>query len=122
AGTDRNLLPNLEGGRERLGEDSRLVGDAGGHLVQVRERQREALREGAVTAADAEHVAPLAVRPAAGEARRAPAAGHVDLAHYPPSHPFLGAHGGLDASHELVAGDARERVVAAHELEIGVAD
>src|SRR5207245_2097967 len=73
-------------------------------------------------AADAEHRASLAVRPAAGEAPRARAARRVDLAHHPPSHPRLGPCGRFDASHELVTRDARERVVAPHELEIRVAD
>ena len=122
AGADPDLLPHLEGGGQGLGEDGDVVRDAIRHLVQVRHRQREALGEGAVAAADAEHGAPLAVGPAAGPARRAHAARRVDLTHHPAARPRLRARRRLDAAHELVARDPRERVVPPRELQVGVAD
>ena len=50
------------------------------------------------------------------------AAGGVDLADHAPPHPLPGALRLLHHAHELVAGDAAERVVAAPQLEVGVAD
>jgi len=73
-----------------------------------------------VPARDAEHGAALAVGTAAARARRAAAAHGVDLAHHAPADERLGAP--LDDADELVAQDPGARVVAAGDLEVGVAD
>lgn len=90
--------------------------------MEIPDRQDDVLGERAVAALNTENLPALAVGPSAGEAGMARAAGDVDLAHDPLPHQ-LGARCRLDhLSHELVAEDARERVVAAGELEVGVAD
>ena len=98
-------------------------GSAVGHRVQVRDRQRQVLGEGAVAADDAEHGALLAVRAPSRPAGRARAAGRVDLADDAPADP-LGRAGAAArrAPTNSWPGTPRERVVAAHELEVGVAD
>ena len=118
---DPDLLLHLQGGRGRLREDRHLVGHGRRHLVQVRDRQDQVLRERAVAFDDPEHGAALAMRRPAGPAGRALAAGGVDLAHHPLADPALGARGRLDGPDELVARDPRVRVIAPHQLEVGVA-
>jgi hypothetical protein len=81
AGADPHLLPHFEGGRGRLGEDGRLVGQRIGHRVQVGRGKGEVLGEGTVPLRDAQDGPVLAVRRAAGPAGRAGAARGVDLAH-----------------------------------------
>ena len=107
-----HLLLHLERGGQRLREDGDLVGHAVGHRVQVRDRQRQELGEGAVAAADAEDGPRRAVRAPARPAGRARAAARVDLADHPAADPFRRGGRPIDLAHELVAGDARERVVA----------
>ena len=117
---DRHLLLDLEGGGERLGEDGRVRRDGVRYQMQVLDREREILGEGAVPAHDAEHGAALAVRAPAGRTRGAGTTHRVDLPddaaaderRRPP----------LDDADELVARNAGEGVVAARQLDVRVAD
>jgi hypothetical protein len=118
---DPDLLLQLEGGGGGFGEDRHLVGNPVGHGVQVEDGQHQMRREGPVARDDAEDAPPLAVSGAAREAGRTGAAGGVDLADHPASDPLLRTVGRLHDTHELVPGDARVRVVAPDQLEVGVA-
>ena len=121
AGRDLHLLLQLEGRGGGLGEDGHVVGHRVRHGVQVLDRQPEVRREGPVPGHDAQHGPLLAVRAPAGPAGRARAAGGVDLAGDTAADPLGRAARRLDRAHELVAGHARVGVVAAHELQVGVA-
>ncbi len=120
-GAHVDLLEDLERRSQRLGEHGRLVGDGVRHRVEVGERQRHVLGVGAVASGDAEHRPRFAVGRPRVEARLAGAADGVDLAD--DAAPDPGRVRRLDdLADELVADDARERVVAADELDVGPAD
>jgi hypothetical protein len=121
-GGDSDLLLHFERRGRGLHENRRLVRQRVGHGVQVPDRQTQVRREGAVASDDAEHRALLAVRRPTGAARHARAARGVDLTGHAPPHP-CGRRGSRDdRADELVPRHAREGIVAAHELEVGVAD
>jgi len=108
-----DLLRDLERGGEWLAEHGGLVGHGVGHAVEVGDGDRDQVGEGAVAADDADHRARRAVAAQAGAARRAGAAGRVDLGHDPRADPLRAPSAETTVPHELVAGDAREGGVAA---------
>lgn len=114
------MLQDLEGRGERLEERRRVGADAGGDLVEVGDRDGDELREGSVGADDAHDRARGAVAPEPARARRADAAGEVDLRRDALALPRVGALHHL--AEELVPEDAPEAHVAADDLQIGVAD
>src|SRR6202162_297766 len=118
---DRDLVQDLAGRGQRLGEDRLLVGDLVRHLVQVVLGESQVLGVRARVPEDAEHAASGAVTSEAAPAPIAAPAGEVDLPDDALAHPRR-ARGSLDAADELMAGNAREAVVAAPELQVGVAD
>src|ERR1700693_4437401 len=118
---DRDLVQDLAGRGQRLGEDGLLVGDLARHLVQVVLGESQVLGVRARVPEDAEHAASGAVTSEAAPAPIAAPAGEVDLPDDALAHPRR-ARGSLDAADELMAGNAREAVVAAPELQVGVAD
>ena len=89
--------------------------------MEVGERQRHVLGVGAVASDDAEYRPRLAVGRPRVAARLADAAHGVDLAHHAAPDPCR-VRRLDDLADELVADDARERVVAAGELDVGAAD
>src|SRR5690242_8009728 len=88
--------------------------------MQVLDRQREILGEGAVPAGDAEDGATLAMGAAARGAPTARAAHGVDLADDPPAAERCTR--ARDDADKPVSRDARERVIAPGELDVGVTD
>jgi hypothetical protein len=116
-----DFVEDVQGGRQRLREDGGLVADVVRDRVQVRDRQRQLLGERAVPSDQPEHGPALAVAPASGPARRARPADRVDLARDAPADPLGRVVRAFDCTDELVPGHARERVVPADHLEVGVA-
>ena len=112
------LLRDLEGRGEGLGEDRRVVRHRVGHRVQVALRQHQPLGEGAGAAEDAEHRALRAVAREASPTGRTDLAADVDLADHPPP----GERARLGDPDELVAGDAAKAHVPAREREVGGAN
>jgi len=111
---------DLERGGERFSKHRGVRGHGVGNGVQVLGGQDEVVGERAVPADDAEHRAPLAVGAPAGETGAARAAHGVDLADDAAADERRRTL--LDDADELVAQDPGERVVAAGELDVGVAD
>ena len=121
AGRDTHLLLDFECGGGGLGEDRHLVGNSVRHHVQVADGQHQVRREGPVARDDAEDAPPLAVGAAAREAGRARAARGVDLADDTAADPLGRAVRLPHDANELVPWNARVRVVATDQLEVGVA-
>jgi len=105
-------------GGQRLDEHGFFVRDRVRDSMQILHRHGELLGKGAVAPGDPHDLAPLTMPPKSLPAKPATPAGDVDLRHHSGSHPF-GAGCFLDHSHELVAGDTAETLVAGEELEVG---
>ena len=118
---DADLIENLAGGGERLGEDGALSGESGGHDVQIRFGQRQEFAESSRMLHDAEDGAGGAMAAESACAPLAAAAGKVDLTDdaLADERGVLGFHHFTD---KFMAGNAAEAVVAALEFEVGVAD
>ena len=118
---DAHLLEDLEGRGERLREDGDLVGHAGRHRVQVRDRHAHELGEGAVRAQDAHHVAR---RDSGGRGRACTRRSGRSAKLISPTtrSPTSAAGPCATVPDELVAEHAAEAHVALHQLEVGVAD
>ena len=80
SGLDVDLLQDLEGGGEWLGEDGLLIRDAIGHRVKIRHWNANEVGEGAIRAEDAHHLSEGAVALEALEADRTGLAGEGDRA------------------------------------------
>ncbi len=116
--SDPDLLLNLQGSCEGLGEH-RLGGvEAFRDDVQVSRGKNEVFGEGAVAPGDSENGAIAAV---GGHSRPAAAAGAA-CGVYLPDHLLAGERARLDDADELVARYTAERVVAPGQLDVGVAD
>ena len=114
---DIDLLGNLARRRDELGECRLLVAQARRNDVEILDRECQVLGECAVSSADADDAARRAVLSEARLARRASAAGNVDLADDAFSDDaFCGRR--YHGADELVPRDAAERHVAPHDLEV----
>ena len=120
-GRNGNLFQDLAGGGQRLGENRVLGGDGIRQHVQVPLRQREQLAENARVFHNSQHGAMRAVAAQFAPAPLAAAAGQIDFADHAPAHQraIVRFHHHAD---ELVPRCAAKTVVAALELEVGVAD
>ena len=112
------LRRNLEGRGDRFGEDGDVGRHRVGHGVQIPLRHGDEVRKRAVVVQDAEDGAVGAVAGPACAARLARVAAAVDLA----DDPAAGQRAGLRHADELVAEHALKSHVAAHELQVGLAD
>jgi hypothetical protein len=90
-----------------------------GHTEEIGDGQGQVFRENAIPVHYAEHGAPFAVARVPAMAGPALSTHRVDLPHHPLAHASGGVGGVHDLTDELVAGHARERVVALHEFEVG---
>jgi len=88
--------------------------------MEVLDRKCQILGEGPIPVDDSQHGPLFAVRRSTLPASGALSAGCVDLSHYAPTLQVLWAGG--DNADELVPQDSPEGVVAALQLEIGIAD
>ena len=116
--SDGQLRGNLEGGGDRLGEDGHIGRQRVGHGVEIALRHGDEVRERAVVVQDAEDRAMRAVAGTACAAGVALVAAAVDLA----DDAAAGQRTGLSHADELVAEHALESHVAAHELQVRLAD
>ena len=115
---DRQLGRNLEGGGDRFGEDGDVGRQRVRHGVEIALRHGDEVRERAVVVQDAEDRAMGAVAGLACAARVALVAAAVDLA----DDAAAGQRARLGHADELVAEHALKSHVAAHELEVRLAD
>jgi len=119
---DRNGFHHAARGGERLGEDGLLVGHVGRDSEQISRGEPQHLRVRTVAMDDAEHGSSRTVPGVAGSAAVAGAAAGVDLAGDARALRERSAAGIEDLADELVADRPGEAGVAAHELEVRVAD
>src|SRR3984957_6895841 len=134
-----DLIENFAGGGQRFDEDGLFVGDGIRGFVQIFDRESEVFGEGAVVIDDTEDGAAKAVRFQSAKAELADGvvavggAGDVDFAGDAAADPagsfvldyrrrVSAIADRDDFAYEFVTGNAAEVVVAAEDLDVGVAD
>ena len=117
---DGHLLLDLEGGSQRLGEDSDFGRNMFRDKVKILRGKSNVVSESPVTADDSQNGTPPAMGSATGPALRTLPAHGIDLAHYATPHQFVGT--ALHHPYELMSWNPAVRVVTLHQLEVRVAD
>ena len=117
-----DLLQNLAGRSQRLGENGPFIRYAVGYGVEQLGGQGEGVGHRPVAAVDTERGAVGALSRVAPAAGRAVAAVGVDLTHYALPYPLRRRVGLFNHTDKLMAEDALEAHITAHNLDIGVAN
>jgi hypothetical protein len=122
-GAARNiyLVQNLARGRQRLDEDGLLSGNAIGQHMQVALGQRKEFAKRPRMFYDAQYFAGGAVAPQAFAAPAACSAIQIDFTDHAPADQITAARFD-DFAHELVPGNSQKTVVAALQLQVGIAN